>query len=245
MPVLIPIGGEPNGDLGALADEVILRTENRVTDINRAYVWVRDALLEISGNTDYKDEFDNLEVLGPPFVLTPGLQEYPFVNLLQAGDYNLSTLDIMIWVDPPNNIKRKKLNPTHYQDADKYLQSASLPSDWYRFGDNVGFNPMPAKAYQVQARILKRHPLNDDSLKTTSILLPREWNEVIIWAAVIRGFMELLEYEKAGAVRSLLYGDPKYPGKQGIIEAVKKRRKREQFRQTVGLRPRVSFYGAR
>jgi hypothetical protein len=102
---------------------------------------------------------------------------------------------------------------------------------------------MPNAAYQVQARVLRRHPITDAALSTTVILLPREWNEVLEWAAAIRGFMELLEYEKAAAVRSLLYGDPKHPEKPGLIEGVKKRRKREAWRQTVGLRPVVAAYG--
>jgi hypothetical protein len=231
-----------------LVNEVILRVENRITDTERAAIWLRDALLEISGNPDYRDDFDQLEVLGPLFNLTAGVQEFPFSGLvppqalpLQSG-YNMSTLDIFLWTDYPLNTLRRKLNPTNYQDADKFQQAVSIPTEWYRFADTVGFNPRPNQPYQVQARIMQEHPIDDDNLPTTQILLPREWNEVLIYAAVMRAYTELLEYEKAQQIRVFLQGDPKFPGKSGLVEAIKKRRKREAWRQEQPLRPVIRGY---
>jgi hypothetical protein len=234
--------------IATLEPNVIKKVENRTTEAANVDRWIRDALVEIAGNSDYKDDFDELEVLGPTYNLTIGVQPYDFSNFLNPGDYNLGTLDFMIWIDPPNNTKRKQLMPTHYQDADKYLQAQSIPAEWFRFADQVLFTPPPNNTYQVQARILRQHPITDyentsSQLSTTVILLPREWNEILEWAAAMRGFMELLEYEKAANIRQLLYGDPKHPEKPGLIEGVKKRRKREGFRQTVGLRPIIRSYG--
>lgn len=243
MPVLPPVPGSCTS-IADLAADVVIKVENRTTDLTRAYVWVRDALLEIAGNSDYKDEFDQLEVWGEQFNLVVGQQEYDFDLFLPVDvDYNLSTLDVLIWTDYPTNTKRKQLLPTHYQDSDKFLQANSIPAEWYRFSNFIGVNPPPNQRYQVQARILKRHPIDATTMEATCILLPREWYEVIEWAAAIRGFMELLEYEKAGAIRTLLYGDPKHPEKPGIIEGVKKRRKMEAWRQTQQLRPVVRGYG--
>jgi hypothetical protein len=232
-----------------LVTEVILRLENRTTDTARAAIWLRDALLEISGNTDYRDDFDALEILGPVFNLTIGQQEYSFVNIVpiqslpyQSG-FNLATLDVFLWTDYPTNAIRRKLNMTSYQDADKYQSAQSIPTEWYRFGDTIGLSPTPNQPYQIQARILQRHPINDDQLEQTQILLPREWNEILIWAAVMRGFAELLQFEKSSEIRTLLQGDPKFPGKPGLIESVKKRRKREGWRQESSLRHIISGYG--
>ena len=230
--------------IGDAATEMIPKVENRVSDLTLAYSWVRDALLEIAGNSDYKDEFDDLEIWGQSFNLTVGQQEYNFDLFLPLeADYNLSTLDVLIWTDYPTNNLRKQLTPTHYQDSDKFRQAQSIPAEWYRFSNLIGFNPLPNQPFLVQARILRRHPIIDTDLPSTPILLPREWWEVIEWAAAIRGFMYLLEYEKAGAIRTLLYGDPKYPTKPGLIEGIKKRRKRENWRQTIGLRPTLRGYG--
>ncbi len=232
-----------------LVNEIILRVENRTTDTGRAVIWLRDAILEISGNPDYRDDFDQLEVLGPQFNVTIGQQEYPFSNLVPpaslplSSGYNMSTLDVFVWIDYPTNQIRRKLNPTHYQDADKFQQAMSLPTEWYRFADTIGLNPVPNQMYQIQARILQEHPIDDDNLFDTEILLPREWNEVLVWSAAMRGYAEILQFEKSQEIRTMLQGDPKFPGKTGLIEAIKKRRKREAWRQEQPLRPVIRGYG--
>jgi len=259
------------GIIANLESEVIFRLENQTTQTARADIWIRDAILEISGNTDYRDDFDDLEVLGPQVNLTGGtgyglgnfsagtygggspgtsIQEYPFSTFLPqpvGTIYNLSTLDVMIWTDYPTNSKRRRLDPTHYQEADKFNTYPSLPTAWYRFADTLGFDPPPDKNYQVQLRCLQRHPFIDyynttqpvGLLSTSPILLPLEWYEVITWAAVMRGFMELLEFDKAGEIRSMLYGDPKHPEQIGLVAGIKKRRNREAWRTQQSLRPIV------
>ena len=242
-----------------LESEVILRVENQTTQTARADVWIRDALLEISGNPDYRDDFDQLEIFGPTFNLDGGssiataVQEYPFsnlivqVNTLGVPDYNLSTLDILIWVDYPTNQVRRRLRYTSYQAADKTPQFTSTPSEWYRFADTFGLSPVPDKDYQVQSRYLRRHPIIDyfnasGMLNTTPILLPTEWNEVIIWAAAERGFGELLNFERASEIHNMLYGDPRDKSRPGLISSIKSRRRQENWRQESCLRPIIHRY---
>jgi hypothetical protein len=230
-----------------LDNEVLIRTENRTTDLSRADIWLRDALLEITSDPDFRNEFDQLEIYGAQFVLTPQVQEYAESNLLPtATTVNVATLDILIWQDPPTNSIRRKLMQSHYQKADNFVPTFSLPTEWYRFGPSIGFTPVPDKAYQVQTRMLKEHPIVDANLATTQILIPRDWNEILIWAAVERGFAEYLEYEKAAKVHTLLHGDPKYPNRFGLLESRKKRREMEGHRTEEALRPvyRPSCYGA-
>jgi hypothetical protein len=234
--------------IGDLANEVIIKCENRASDLARSYNWVRDALIEISSNPELRGEFDALEDVGPAFVLTPDLQEYNFTsNLVNVGDTNLAGLDVLIWRDPPTNKRRRKLRQTHYQHADSIELSSSMePQFWYRFSDNIGFVPVPNKAFQVQARIYKFHPINDLDLKATGILLPREWYEFITLAALERGWIELEEYEKATSLHQLLYGDPKNPSQGGLFKSIKHRRQLESWRQEQPLTPVVSSgYGYR
>lgn len=221
-----------------LVPEVLIRVENRTTDTSRAAVWIRDSLLELSADPDYRDDFLELEEWGPIFNLTGGnssttaVQEYPEVNIVPLGDINNATLDILIWVDYPPANNRRKLDASHYQKTDKFQQVYSIPTEWYHFSSFIGFNPVPDKNYQVQARICKQHPINDGDLGSTLILLPRDWNEVLTWASVQRGFMELMEFEKASAVHTLLYGDPKnMAGEPGLIYHMKRKRRKEQWRQ--------------
>lgn len=213
-----------------LVNEVLIRCENRTTDTSRASIWIRDALLEISGSPDYRDDFVELEELGPVFNLIPKQQEYAETLLAPVGDIVSVVDDILIWVDFPANTVRRKLDTSHYQKTDRFNPVFSLPTEWYRHSTNVGFNPVPDKAYQVQWRMVKMHPINDVTLTQTQILLPRDWNEVLIWAAVYRGFNELLQFEKAAKVHTLLHGDPKDPGKLGLMYSVKRKRRKEQWR---------------
>jgi hypothetical protein len=245
MPVLTPTG--ILFQIQDLENEVILRTENRTTDTARADIWIRDALLEVTSDFDFRNEFDQLEEYGKPFNLTPKIQEYDESNLIPSGDVNVATLDILIWQDPPTNSIRRKLIQSHYQKADNFQPTFSLPTEWYRFTGTIGFTPVPDKKYQIQTRMLRQHPINDNMLSATIILIPRDWNEVLIWMAVQRGFMELLEYDKAMNVHKLLHGDPKHPERIGLYESKKKRREQEAWRAETPLRPvyRRSCWGSR
>lgn len=246
MPILTPTG--VSFAISDLASEVIIKCENRTTDLNRAYKWLVDAILEITSNPDYRDEFCELEMLGPVFTLTGSttaslsVQEYDESNIIPTGEINNATLDILIWRDPPFNTVRQKLNPSHYQETDKSVVTLAPPTSWYRFGGQIGFYPSPDQDYQVQARVLRQHPIVDAAVQTTVILTPRDWNEILIQAAVEKGFIELGEYEKANAIHQLLYGDPKYPTKPGMINGRKKKRGREAYRTSQGLRPIVGSY---
>lgn len=226
-----------------LVGEVILKVENRVSDQARAAVWLRDSLIEISSNPSFRDDFDQLQVFGNKFVLTPGTQEYPEGPLIPApvlpnsSGVNLASLDFLIWLDPPNNTIRKKLENTDFQETDRFQPLNSLPTQWYRFNANIGFNPVPDLSYQVQPRILQLHPINDDNLPTTQILLPREWNHILVLAGAEHGYIEYGEYEKAGNIHTLLYGDPDRPKAPGLIYQTKRRKQRERWRGTQQLRP--------
>jgi hypothetical protein len=245
----IPPGGVPGGGGGTgpnftftlcdLADCVIRKVENRTTDQTRALEWLRDALIEISSNGEYRDDFIDLEILGPTFNLTAGTREYSEASIIPVGDLNIATLDIRVWVDPPTNSRWIKLDPSHYQRADASSTGQSQPGTWYRFGYYIGFDPIPDKAYQVQARVLRFHPIAYADLCHTVILLPRDWNEILCWAAAERGFMELEEYEKAAAIHTRLFGDPENPNKPGLIAGRIKKRENESWRQQKTLRPTV------
>ncbi len=229
MPVLSP-SGILQFQIGDLVNEVLLRCENRTTDTNRAAIWLRDALLEISGSPDYRDDFPELEEFGPPFNLIVNQQEYAETLLTPVGDIVSVATDILIWTDFPTNTVRRKLDSSHYQKTDRFTPIFSLPTEWYRFSTNIGFNPVPDKTYQVQMRIVRMHPINDTVLTQTIILLPRDWNEMLVWFAVHRGFNELMEYEKAVKVHEMLHGDPKDPSQPGLIYSVKRKRRKESWR---------------
>jgi hypothetical protein len=237
MPVLNPITSVLTFSIGDLVNEVILKVENRTSDSDRAAIWLRDALLEISSNPDYRDDFDQLQEFGNQFNLVIGQQEYDEAPIIPSGDVNLATLDFLIWLDYPTNTVRKKLEQMSFQESDRFQPLNSLPTQWYRFANNIGFNPVPDQPYQVQPRILRMHPIDDNSVIGTNILLPREWNHILVHAAAEFGFIEYGEYEKASSIHQLLYGDPDRPKEPGMIKKAKRRLERERWRSTQALRP--------
>lgn len=231
----------------SLEQEVLIRCENRVQDTSRADIWLRDALLEMTSDPKLRDEFDELEVIGPKVNLIGGqvgisVQEYPFSLLLPVGVYNTATLSVLLWSDPPGNTNRIAVFATNYQDADQITPFPGQPFKWYRYGDTIGFVPTPDQNYQVQARIYKQHPINDVNLPATSVLIADDWREVLILAAVVRGFIELNEFEKAAKLKILLYGDPAKPDEPGLMYKRKKRRDKEMWRRQQSLSPRVRRY---
>ena len=248
MPIVGP-GGVQQFTIGELVQEVLIRTENRQGSTNeaRAAVWLRDALLELTSDPSLRNEFDELEVYGPQFNLTGSMtlgasvQEYDFNNLLVPGDYNVSTLDILLWTDPPTNSNRIRVRETSYQDSDRISPYPGQPAKWYRFNNLVGFAPPPNQNYTVQARVYRMHPITDD-ITSTIILIGRNWNEILVWAAVQRGYAELEQYEKAANVKAMLYGDPEEPTRPGLLEGRKKRHEKEAWRQQQSLRPVVRRY---
>src|SRR5262249_22448863 len=129
MPVLTPTG--VIFFIGDLVPEVLLRVENRTTDTNRAAVWIRDSLLEISGHPDYRDDFPELEELGPTVNLVPQQQEYDNSLFIDAGSVYSNVADFVIWVDYPANQNRRKLDVSHYQKTDRFVPIFSLPTEWY------------------------------------------------------------------------------------------------------------------
>lgn len=253
MPVLTPITVGACDDvvnptfISTLVPEVLIRVENRTTDSARAAVWLRDALIEITMDTELRNEFDELEVKGPIFQLTGMIdcdstkQEIDFCNLIPSGSYNAATLDIVIWSDPPTNCNRIRLNETSYQDADRISPFPGLPVKWYRFNDSVGFVPPPDQGYSIQARIYRMHPIASP-IENTEILIARDWDEILVWAAVMRGFAEMMEYEKSTSIHNMLYGDPEYPQRQGLLQARKKRHEKESWRRQRSLRPVIRAY---
>ena len=247
MPVVVP--GQPGVFLiNDLIPEVIIRVENRTNDTARASQWLVDALLEISGNPDYRDEFCELEVLGQTYSLTTGQQEYAETLLLPSAiqnqtPINMATLDVLLWTDYPANVNRRRLDWTNFQDTDRFqVGVTSLPHKAYRFNGNIGFYPVPNKPYQVQSRVLIYHPINWLAPPQTTIMLPIDWLEILKLAAAQRGFLELEEFEKATAIHNLLYGDPKYPGNTGLMNGRKKKRMKEMWRTEAPLRPTVRSY---
>lgn len=235
----MPIVGLPieSPTIKTLTDDVIRKVENRESDRLVVETWVRDSLIEISSSPGFRNEFDQLEETGPVYNLTENQFDYDGDLFIQPDDINLAFLDFILWQDPPTNATQKQLIQRNYQEIDRHRKTPSIPANWYRYKNLIGFDPVPNAVYQVQARYYRLHPIDDSCLSATQILLPRDWWEIIVLAATERGWIELLEFEKASMIHTLLYGDPKEPMRPGLIAGRIKRREKEDWRKERKLAP--------
>lgn len=232
--------------LKTLTDDVVRKVENRESDRLKVETWVRDALIEISSSPGFRNEFDELEETGPVYDLTADQAMYDGALFINPDDVNLAFLDFVLWQDPPYNTNQKQLVQRNYQEIDRHRKTPSIPSSWYRYKNEIGFDPVPNFGFQAQARYYRLHPIDDSCLANTLILLPRDWWEIVVLSATERGWIELLEFEKATAIHMLLYGDPKEPMRPGLIAGRIKRREKEDWRKERKLAPikrRYSYSG--
>jgi hypothetical protein len=240
-----------------LEQEVVQKLENRTTNTLNIDRYIRDALIELTGNPDLRDSFPELEVRGPIFNLQGGplqfsVTEYPETSFIWPGDENVKILNIILWIDWPVNSRSIKLNPGVYQESDEYKQGPSQPVEWYRIGNLIGFDPTPNRNYQVQATYQREHPITDyfneqGQLNSTVVLMRKEWFEILEWTAAMRGYAELLNYQRAQEVFQMLWGrpDPNNSGERlpGLITNVKSRRQSERWLRQQPLRPVIRGSG--
>jgi hypothetical protein len=230
--------------IASLSPEVVLKCENRTTDVSRTYQWLWESLKEITSSGELRGEFDQLEQLGVPYNLTAGSREYSFSTLLLPSDYNDGTLNIRLWIDFPTNQVYRRLDMISYQEADNYANNPGKPTAWYRFADIYGFDLIPDSPYQIQARYLVQPP-QASPIQNTAIVTPRDWDDVLVLMAAQKGFIELNQYEKAQALWQILHGDPRDQTRPGLIFSRKKRYQREAWRKEKPLRPYVGRYTRR
>jgi hypothetical protein len=240
--------------LNDLVGPVTIKVENRTTDTLRITEWIVEAIQEITSNPRLRNDFDELEVMGPFFNLIgpPNpVQEYADTLLMptppvnNTGNINMSTLDIRLWQDPPANTIARRLDWSTFQEVDKFNPSTpSQPVMAYRFGGKIGFYPIPDKTYQVQMRALQYYPFvapMANVLSTPWILSP-DWALPVKMLAAAIGFAELEENAKSMELLQLLHGDPDDPTKPGMLYSRKLRRQKDNWRQEGRLRPRVRPY---
>ena len=242
-----------------ITPSVILKVENRTTDTARVTEWIVDAIQEITTDTRLRNDFDELEILGPLFTLTGGqiggtpapVQEYQDTLLMptpppsSTAGVNMATLDVRLWQDPPNNTIARRLDWSTFQEVDKFNPStSSQPVIAYRYGSKIGFYPPPDQNYQVQMRALQYYPfvVPMTNVSSTPWILSPDWVLVVKLFAAAIGFNELEEYDKSQAIMRQLHGDPDNPDKPGMLYSRKLRRERENWRQEQRLRPIVRPY---
>lgn len=125
---------------------------------------------------------------------------------------------------------------------DRYTTAPGTPSVWAPFNNQIHLRQIPVQNYPLVVRYWQRvvlsNPVND-----TQILIGDDWQEILDYAAQLRGYIDLQELDKASAVRTLLYGDPRNIKRNpGLIKVRMTRIQAEYENANYGLRPRIRRY---
>src|SRR5215831_804099 len=135
---------------------------------------------------------------------------------------------------------RRPLRKRNIKILDRYnLSTPGTPSIWAPFKNQFHVRPVPDQGYPLIIRFWKKVQLDQMDINNTELLVPDDWVEIVQYQAQIRGFMGLLEFDKAAAVRTMLYGNPKQPDKPGLLKQRLTRIQAEYMDADYGFRPKL------
>ena len=247
-------------------------TEAATNPEMRPSAWLRDAIREITAS----QPFAELQVTGPVVTIGPGLGwqgsnfAYPVSMFLNPGDDVTLTEDPAIFL-ASNQAAGLPIRPVPVQTINqmvsgnlvaygmnfiklKAFQSeifipGGVPYKYTRWNTQFFFGPQPGQQYLVYLPYQKRHPFHDSNLPSSLILMPRDWHDIIAYAAAERGAIALRWNDQANFIHTLLYGDPKSLNpntgeyaRLGLIAAKFMQEERDNRLSTVQILPGAQRY---
>lgn len=192
-------------------------------------LWIKAAILELTENFP----FEELKVTGPVVNFVIGQSQYAATYFTNGNEKATQLYSWFRW----NNSTPTSVEDTSVQGmiikfrtmavVEPMTKVSAPPTRWTRWGSNnviVGNNP--DQAYSTYWRYQRAHYFPPDTditeINATEIKMPDSWQELIEYAAAMRGAWELRMLDYAGAYKTLLYGDPKFQisgtdGQPGLI----------------------------
>lgn len=218
--LLFGVGGTQASPTGGVCGKVSFRQ-----DIIKqgGLTKLQDAILELSRS--YR--FGGLERTGPTKTLTPGQYLYPmsfFTNPTENNPVvNLIPSFYVEYVISPSSSTGSGTNLL-WKTIDTLelmlqLQSYSNPAYFTRYNEQIYLAPVPQQANPIYMRYQVEHPFASPVSLDDIFLLPNEWKEIAEYAAALRFATDTRMLDFASQYHNILYGDPKEPGKIGLIEA--------------------------
>lgn len=217
--------------MATIADQVTnvrLKLGNRSDIDARVAGWLVDAYRDLGSNYPFEELEDTINDL-----LVPNIGEYPYADQVRA----VKTLSIQL----PNGDTRE-LKKRHIINIRRYsILSGDDPSIWAPFKRVAHVRPKPRNSYSLIWDVWLK-PQISDPVTDTPILLPDDWLEILNFCAAFRGHIDLIERDKAGELRMLLYGDPKHPDNLGLIASKLRQKAAENVAEDYPIRPRIRRY---
>jgi hypothetical protein len=224
-------------------------------------IWVRKTLEDLTA----KYPFEELRIKGPMVTIGPGLgnqgsnYEYPVMQFLNAGDDLTLMENPVIFLSPtqaqqvnlvgtgmnfgtsPVGYPMDYMTPTAIQS--QLFIPGGIPFHWTRYGQYFWFGTQPGQPFQTYLPYQRRHPFQDANLPQSPLFIPPDWQDIVEYAAAVRGAQSLRWPEQVKWLREILYGDPKNPqGRPGLLTAQDLQIERDQQKSSRQLMPIVARY---
>jgi hypothetical protein len=196
-----------------LLPEVINALQGRTDATALIPLYMKRTLQEITDNYP----FEELRTTGPLASLTATISTYPALTFLQPGDDYTIHSSFALYVDFPKNTVVSAVTYKTPAAIEVMIAPATkgIPARWTRYGANIFLGPTPDKNYQLFFRYQKRYQFIDDNLGQTPILVPPDWEEIIIYSCAERVAIVKRWNDQASYLHQILYGDPEYQQSQG------------------------------
>lgn len=226
-----------------LVPGVIAKLANRTDLATKAPKWIKESVLELTASYP----FEELRIKGPtsvPFVV--GQCEYPIGTWTNSDDV---FTEIVLWyivlsgTTGPGYILKYRTPPV----VEPMTQISGIPRYWTRVGNSivVGFNP--DRPYTTWMRYQKEHPFSDQ-LTADDIKMPKDWQDIIEYAAAERGAINERMLDYATRYHQILFGDPEFEltsggkGRPGLIFRRLSQRERDMSNNERQIIPYVARY---
>lgn len=227
---------------------------NRGDIAARIPVWTRAALLELSDNY----EFEELKVTGPLMQFVANKPEYP-KNYFTYKNENWSRVDNwFIQTGTSNSAISTDITGTGWGLKGRTVATVmplskilGTPMMWTQYGQGIIVGFCPNVGYNTQWRYQRQHPFSPNDFSNDPIYIPDSWQEVIEYAAAMRGATEERAFDYVTKYHDMLYGDEKFrltggkEGFPGLIFGLVSQASRNLSRNERSIQPVVAHYGRR
>jgi hypothetical protein len=217
--------------ISSLIPAVRFKLGNRSDLDAQIAVWIAKAVLNLSVNYP----FSELQIIGSVVQLTPGQASYSPSYFMNSVADDLAFIDTWwYWYTGTSGAGAALKYRTPAVVTPLLQIGTGNPQYWTRFGNQVMVAQSPSRAFSTYWLYQRKHPFPDfadtSQLADTTIMLPREWQEVIEFASALKGAQDVEMTEKIPLWTKLLYGDPKSTGNAGFIKELTSQYERDSAR---------------
>lgn len=173
-----------------LVSEITQRLGNRSDITARVPIWLNDAYMEV--------------LLSPRFAFFELDQSTTITTADGTRTYSLASItDLWFILSVRDTTNSQRLRRAHVREFDDIQYTEGQPNRYARFGNTLELDPTPDGTYTLTVRYRKRpSELSDGG----SPVMGREWDEVLIALAVLKGREALEQTEQAAGQRQLVEG---------------------------------------